>query len=62
MGQHDKDQVSGETSLETVSPCYGDTICIVSKHNDHYGYTWNYHCSARFKKTGLRLQASYEGD
>jgi hypothetical protein len=59
MGQHDKDQVSEETSMETVAPCYGDTACVVSKHNDHYGYAWNCHCSARIEKIGLRLAVTH---
>lgn len=59
MGQHDKDQVTETTKLETVAPSYVDDKCTMSRHKGRYGLNWRYLAGVRTERMGLRLQVSH---
>lgn len=59
MGQHDKNQVTKTTRLETIAPGYIDRCYVLSQRGDRYGLSWDYRADARTQRLGLRLQFSY---
>lgn len=59
MGQHDEDQVSEHTKLETVAPSYADNKFAMSRHETRFGLAWDYCAGVRAERMGLRLQVSH---
>ncbi len=59
MGQHDKDQVSEETKLETVAPSYIENNSAMSRHETQFDLSWDYRAGVRTERLGLRLQVSH---
>lgn len=59
MGQHDKNQVTETTRLETVAVAHVDNKCVMSRHKDRYGLSWRYLAGVRTERLGFRLQVSH---